>query len=521
MATNYAQHVNPKLTPQTEALPGQQENNAGGYSHVLDVFDQLTRFLILGCEGGSYYAGERKLTIDNAQVARRAAKADPGRAVDLIVSISEEGRAIKNDPAIFALALLTTEPAAASRALAAMPRVCRTGTHLFQFVDAVNQLRGWGRSLRRAVSDWYLSKSPDQLAMQVTKYAQREGWSHRDVLRLSHPTTKDRDYNDVFQYVTQREKWLKSRQAGHRLLVSVEEARTATTPQLLNLILDEGLVREHIPSEQLNNPHIWDALLQDMPATAMIRNLGKMTSVGLLTPLSAAANRVAVRLRDPGFMKRVHPFSILLALSTYGLGHGFRGQLTWEPVPQVVDALNDAYYLAFGNIVPTTKRFLLGIDVSGSMGAVIDNTSVTCREAAGCMAMVALRTEPQCYAFGFTNRFERLNLSASLRLDQVQEEIHRSNFGRTDCAVPMTHALEQRIPVDVFCVYTDNETYAGSVHPSVALENYRQAMGIDAKLVVVGMTATEFTIADPNDPGMLDVAGFDADAPQAIAEFAR
>jgi 60 kDa SS-A/Ro ribonucleoprotein len=46
-------------------------------------------------------------------------------------------------------------------------------------------------------------------------------------------------------------------------------------------------------------------------------------------------------------------------------------------------------------------------------------------------------------------------------------------------------------------------------------------MGRRAKLVVVGMTATSFTIADPSDAGMLDVVGFDTAAPQVMADFAR
>ena len=45
--------------------------------------------------------------------------------------------------------------------------------------------------------------------------------------------------------------------------------------------------------------------------------------------------------------------------------------------------------------------------------------------------------------------------------------------------------------------------------------------GRRAKLIVVGMTATKFTIADPSDPGMLDVVGFDAAAPRVMADFAR
>ena len=51
--------------------------------------------------------------------------------------------------------------------------------------------------------------------------------------------------------------------------------------------------------------------------------------------------------------------------------------------------------------------------------------------------------------------------------------------------------------------------------------DYRRASGIDARLVVVGMVSNGFTIADPNDPGMLDVVGFDTATPQLISDFAR
>jgi 60 kDa SS-A/Ro ribonucleoprotein len=44
-------------------------------------------------------------------------------------------------------------------------------------------------------------------------------------------------------------------------------------------------------------------------------------------------------------------------------------------------------------------------------------------------------------------------------------------------------------------------------------------MGIDAKLAVLGIASTEFSIADPNDAGMLDVVGFDTNAPAIFADF--
>ena len=93
-------------------------------------------------------------------------------------------------------------------------------------------------------------------------------------------------------------------------------------------------------------------------------------------------------------------------------------------------------------------------------------------------------------------------------------------MGGTDCAQPMLYAKKKKLNVDVFIVYTDNETWAGQVHPSQALKQYREATGINARLIVCAMCSTKFTIADPNDPGMLDMAGFDSAAPEVIRSFA-
>jgi 60 kDa SS-A/Ro ribonucleoprotein len=44
-------------------------------------------------------------------------------------------------------------------------------------------------------------------------------------------------------------------------------------------------------------------------------------------------------------------------------------------------------------------------------------------------------------------------------------------------------------------------------------------MGIPAKSAVVAFTATEFSIADPNDAGQIDFIGFDASAPSVLSNF--
>jgi 60 kDa SS-A/Ro ribonucleoprotein len=85
----------------------------------------------------------------------------------------------------------------------------------------------------------------------------------------------------------------------------------------------------------------------------------------------------------------------------------------------------------------------------------------------------------------------------------------------------MLYARRRKREIDTFVIYTDSETWAGDVHPAEALRGYRDALGIDARLVVVGMVSNGFSIADPADPGMLDVVGFDTATPQLVSDFAR
>lgn len=549
---NYARHIAPKTTPQTQPIPGRDmvRNNGGGFGFAVDKWTRLERFLILGCEGGHFQVSEQKLTMQNAECIYHCLAEDAERTVRTIVEISESGRAPKNGPAVFALAIAASQPhdqyplhksyvSARKAALIALPRVCRIFTDLADFISNVTELRGWGRGLRQAVARWYNEKPLADLAYQMTKYQNRNGYTQRDVLRLSHPNAyrapidRGKKRDTLYEYGVGRSDFMVlSGYADHqgdplRLLAGVEEAKRATRDwQIANLIHRYGLVREHIPTEFLNSPRVWEALLEHMPMTAMIRNLGKMTSIGLISPLSEAAGLVAERLRDRERLRkaRVHPFSVLLAQTTYAAGRGVKGDLTWNPVPQVVDALDNAFYSSFEHVQPTGKRHYLAIDVSASMSwgsSTINNTHITARVGAACMAMTTLRTEPNSYAMAFSTGMQDIGLSRSMRLDDVVNRCSRIRPSGTNCAAPMLDALERKIPVDCFTIFTDNDTNsAHTIHPSLALEKYRQQTGIPAKLAVVAMSASHVSIADPRDAGMLDIAGFDASCPAVLAEFA-
>ncbi|MFO0693824.1 MAG: TROVE domain-containing protein [Polyangiales bacterium] len=538
MASRYASQFPTFGSQRAKARADQVRNGAGGFVFAMDPFARLERFLVLGVDGSTYYASERTLVLENAAAVSACLALDGARTVETIARLSESGRAPKNDPAIFALAIACGSAELATRraALAAVPRVCRTGTHLFGFVRDVRRFRGFGRGLRRAIGGWYEAMPLDRLVFQVLKYGQRGGWSHRDLLRLAHPVPDSEERRALYRWVTGggTEAFAASTAKGPaarlealpEAIVAFEALRAATTENdVVDLVRAHRFTHEMLPSRWKRSARVWEALLPEMPTTALLRGLAQLTSVGLLAPGAEASRFVANRLVDSTALvrARVHPLAVLAALKVYAQGRGERGKLSWSPVPSIVTALDEAFELAFRAVVPSRKRFRLALDVSGSMewGSIAGMPGLSPRLASAAMAMATLRTEPSCEVLGFSHELVRIPIRASDRLDHVLRTVSAIPMGATDCALPILHATKSKTPVDVFVVYTDNETWFGSVHPYQALLRYREATGIPAKLAVVGMTATNFTIADPTDPFSLDFVGFDAAAPAVLSDFAR
>jgi 60 kDa SS-A/Ro ribonucleoprotein len=525
MSKTYSGVISKKITPQSVPIPKSKQikNSAGGYSYKVDKDSRLRRFLILGSEGGSYYASEQKLTRENAEFILKLIEKGKGPGiVKEIVEISESGRAPKNDPAIFALAICASSNDQETKRLAleAMPRVCRIGTHLFQFVGYVDGMRGWGRGLRSGVANWYESKTPDQVAYQAIKYQQRENWSHRDLLRKSHPQTKDSTKNKVYKWIVDGE----YSESSSRIIEGFEKAKKSTSDkEIVELILGYDLPREAIPTQFLTSGKVWEALLQKMPMTAMIRNLATMTRVGILEPFSEGQKKVIKELSDQERItkSRVHPIAILSALMTYQNGKGERGGNTWIPEHNIIDALDSAFYKAFGNVEPCGKNILMALDVSASMtwGTIAGVPGLTPRTASAALALVTANVEPNYLITAFSDQMVPINISPNQRLDDVVKAIQKIPMGGTDCSLPMIYASQKSLAVDGFVILTDSESWSGHIHASQALKNYRKQMSRDSKFVAVGMLANKFTVSDPEDLGSLDISGFDTASPQIISDF--
>lgn len=424
-----------------------------------------------------------------------------------------------------ALAISVGDVSTKAHAAASLPLVARTGTHLMHFVAFTKANRGWGSIFRKAIANWYQAKTPDQVAYQALKYQQRDGWSQKSLIKLSHPKAGDDAVrSNTYRYIVKGYSEVKSDVPLPKVIEAFEQAKTADKATLIKLITDHRLSHEMIPNEMKGDRDVWAALYQHMGTTALIRNLNKITAVGLVAHYSDITRDIIQRLNNVDILRadRIHPLQMLIANRQYLAGRGLLGSLSWTPVPQITQALESGMYQSFSAIEPSGLNMMLAVDVSGSMNGNVNGIpQISCRQAAAIMAMVTARTEPNSAIFGFDHKFRSLNILPTDNLDQVCAKAYSGQFGSTNATLPIQHAQQQGWKIDCFSVYTDNEINRGDRQPAQALQRYRKDMGVPhAKLVTCAMTLSDFTIADPNDRGMLDVVGFDSNAPKFITDFA-
>ncbi len=495
-----------------------------------DNWTRLGRFLALGSEDGAYCAGGHELTVENAAAVRACLAEDGPRVVRSIVQLSSRGCAPGNDPSLFVLALAASPTFADAQtnaaALEALPAVARTGADLCAFAAFAGSLRGWGRGLRSAVAEWYLNKPAGELANQLMTSEPRGEWSHRDLLRVSHPKAETPALNALFQ-------WAVDGQLGHlasaplleselRQLQAFELAKKAQSEsEVVRLIEDYRLTHAMVPAEWKNSARVWEALLDAMPYQDLVEQLGRMTAVGLLAPQSPATALAVARLIDRKRVarSRLHPVALLGALLKYQRGHCDRESLEWEPVANVADALDRAFYLAFDNLEPVGKRIYFAIDAGAALGqcTCAGPWQMPAAKAAAALAMTFAR-EPHCSITAFDDRIRRVQATAQDRIERVSQAIERAPR-ESDASLPMQDAFERGLAVDAFVLVTGNPAWTGGRDPVAALERYRRRSGIAARLVMIALAAGQRSVADSNDAFRMEVAGFDASVPRVVSHF--
>ena len=667
------QPQNRATIPQTCKMDiNQVLNCSGGYVWKLSLLEHVNRYLVLGGakDMGNYYMQAEKVSHECAlSVLQMIRNPDPSQFVqlcDLLKAVSVGGRAPKQEPVLLSLAaaiVFAKTPEEKKIAFETLKVCIRIPTHAFMLAGfvrdlsmakTVNRGKGWGTGFRRAMSHYYISHTGRDLAYHMTKYQNREGWTHADMIRMLHidpATLADDGARLMFDYVmmkyarkskTPSDKTLATLASKHVVLPNPFKAMTKAefekkldaietppipttaasliTPKVgaqvptkvggfisaltsimpsnptatvtapattatavttvkqhedddslviisdeevsgskkkngtqlqqvahflkhLNALHDAGekkdvplacalirsgrLVREHVPTALFGSKEIWTTLLETMPMEALLRNLGKLTQIGVVAD---KYKEIAARItnQEEVLKARIHPIKVLVAYKVYKNGHGDLGSLVWTPNMFVMVAMTQLFKLSYGTITPTGQRIMVALDVSGSMSSpVLGSKILNCRDASVAMALLYLETEKNvnvvAFSAGLTDLCapSRNQLTRGMTIDQALSVTNGMAFSNTDCVLPIKHAIEKNLQVDAFIVLTDNETYAPNEHPQSALVRYRVLTGIQAKLIVIGMTGNCFTIADPTDKNTLNLAGFDTSTPEIASMFLR
>lgn len=566
-----ARPFTPVQTPQRQPIPGREAdmavNNAGGYTFTTDLWRQLEDFAVMGATGGTFYCSQDKLVLRNLDVADRAVRENPSRALTLAAAVNtaQPARAPKPQPQLYILAAVMAKGDASSKQLAKklFPEMVRTTDHYAIWWGYYKQMRHkqlpggrnapvTGRAVLGAMRSWFLDTPVDSLTWRVLKARQRttpqgEKLALGHLLRIAHPKVKLPAGEVPEEAATEAAKrrkllgWL----AGN---VSDEDAR-ATLPLVdsymraqaagsgsdaVRVVREEKVPWEFLPSSVLSDPQVWAALVDTVGTRALMRNLARMSRIGTLNPLGCPeVNQVVARLtnREAVAKARIHPMEAWLAQRVYASGQSVQtdrqGKVvkteTWTPSGRVTSALNGTFEAGFGAVTPTGSRILVVVDCSGSMKwtAVMANGSVlgSAYQVACTIAAVLARMEPNLHVIEVDTRVHPSRISPSTHL----EEISRWNpaGGGTDLSLPFTWAQQARHKVDCFAILTDNETWAGNQHPSQALAAYRAEINPDARVLVATLAPTGHSIADPKDPGVLNMAGVDASLPQVLTQWMR
>jgi 60 kDa SS-A/Ro ribonucleoprotein len=477
----------------------------------------LECFLSTGAGDGTYPpAGSSP---DRPEFIAACLEEDGRRVVEMVLSRLESGVAASSEAGLLALAMAAS-PEYAGRAtnalaFAALPLAARTSSELARFVELAREFRGWGRKLRNAVARWYLEKPARELAAQMLKSRHQQDlrWTHRDLIRMAHPKPDSAAHQALFRWAVEDELDVRTHPAllegdlrqvhGYELLRdTTDEARAAW------LVEEYRLAPDMIPPEWKGSPRVWEALLPSLSYGALLRNLGRLTALGLLEPGREAGALVVARLLDRGRIRRgqVQPMTVWRALDAYRTGGA-----GWQASAGVLDALETVFCAALDNAAGTIRqcRLYVALDASEEMSRH--------RELAAALALVLARaTEEEVYSKAFDDgAVWGLEVNARDRLSAVADRLPCSRAA-SDGALPVFDALARRLEVDAFVLITAEDRWYGSADPAGALGAYREGIGWPVRLAVVALGADR---ARSRGREHLSIAGWDAGAMPVLTSF--
>jgi 60 kDa SS-A/Ro ribonucleoprotein len=552
MTTNFGDVFNNKnrVSPQ-QPIPGREVdmklNRAGGYTFKIDTWAQVRRFLILG-SAQTYYASEREMTLENAQVLLDAINEDSVALVNILKEVNTKGEngaipAPKKAPSLFAMALVQQHGDLAGRKalydLLRYKHVVRTMSDLLQFLLIIQQIHPENKipmpsGLKKAIHHFVNSWNNRDQVYQFIKYTNRSkklngksiSINIADVLRMTHLKPRDEEQNYIFKWVVDGE--LPINESALEYLRAYEIMRsTDDVKVLLNLIDTWGFTWEMIPNTwfkdemKVERKKIWSLLLQSskhrMPLMALVRNLNRIASYGLLNDQNIS-DLIVERLNDQNdiLRSRITPLQMVnafVAINKYNVDS------------VLLNAASNAYEYSFGNIGEISGKTAIFLDVSGSMvgqRGVIGAPDLTAAEAGLVFLMPFIGDNATTYSFD--TRVRKLSVTKRTSIGETLRIAKGFSGGGTSIPSTLNYLLSEDLEYDNIIILTDNESwhpgyYGSNGHTSQSLQNYMETINKNVKVAFIPITATDSSVRDDKMTNTLECVGLDTSTIHVVTEF--
>ncbi|MBN1122124.1 MAG: TROVE domain-containing protein [Anaerolineae bacterium] len=432
-------------------------NPEGFPSFTRSLEEAYIQVLLTNTLTGTFYATESQLLDESLKLHAEIALTDPAFMARAIVYARRQGL-MRLQPVVGLAYLAKADLALFHRVF---PEVILTPGDLTSFVEIVRGgvvPGGMGRSIKKAINGWINGLSE----YHAIKYGTGgQGYSLRDVLRLTHPKPPTETQDAIFHWLADRETWLEA------------EGKHALTPQIdaferlkqaggngdqveARQLIEEGRLPYEVVTGVIGlDFETWRALMQQMPYFALLRHLNTLQRAGVLKHIDSA-KYVAGRLNNADALRkaRVLPFRLYMAYRMFDPRN--------RAERKVADALVEALEASFANMPELGGEVAIAPDVSGSMSGGIAGQRGKTRyiDIAGIFTAALLKASGGAIILPFETDVVKIKLSAHDSAMTTADRLAKIGGGGTAVSAPVSYLLDKRIRVDTFIGITDNIEWA-------------------------------------------------------------
>ncbi len=485
-----ATQVNP------EGFPSFKRSNEEAYLQVL-----LTNTL-----SGTYYADESSLLKESLDLHAAMAQNDPAFMARALVYARNSGL-MRLQPIVGLAYLAKADRDVFHRIFG---QVIQTPGDLTDFVEIVRggvTPGGMGRSIKTAINGWLNGMSE----YHAIKYGSGgQGYSLRDVLRVTHPKPVNPVQDAIFLWLTDTEKWAQSELRNHTPQIDafeqIKRINGGDQSAARTLIEHGRLPYEVVTGVIKPDQDTWAGLMRQMPYFALLRHLNTLQRAEVFQ-VRENAQYVAERLTNIDALRKakILPFRLFMAYRM------FDAQTPAEK--RISEALVEAMDAAFVNLPEMSGTVCIAPDVSGSMGGFISKqTKVQYIDIAGIFSGALLKKTRDVLVLPFERKVVDIKLSAHDSLMTTADKLAAINGGGTAVSAPVSYLLDHRIAVDTFIGITDNIEWAtdqsGRQGFLPTWNEYKAKVAPHAQAFLITIAPHRHAVAPQTEPDVFYIYGW-------------